>query len=211
MLRSFFIAVFIAMIPSLAVAENTDGWQEISNSEGIQVLKKEVKGSDTLAFRGVAVINASMDKISSVLKNTARKKDWVDNVASIRLVRQVNALERVEYLHASIPWPFKDRDFVYQTTTQIDLAARRMIMSARSIEEPNVPEYPDKVRAVIFNTQMTLTALGDGSRTHVIGELHADPKGSIPKWLANLIQKRWPRNTLKGLMAQVKKDQAETK
>jgi hypothetical protein len=32
-----------------------------------------------------------------------------------------------------------------------------------------------------------------------------DPKGSIPKWIFNMIQKKWPENTFKNVRKQVQK------
>ena len=32
-----------------------------------------------------------------------------------------------------------------------------------------------------------------------------DPKGALPSWVVNLVQKAWPMNTLKALRKQVKK------
>ncbi len=39
----------------------------------------------------------------------------------------------------------------------------------------------------------------------MIVEIHADPKGSVPKWLVNLFQKGWPRNTIEGIRKQAAK------
>jgi len=39
----------------------------------------------------------------------------------------------------------------------------------------------------------------------VVAEVHTDPKGSLPKWLVNLVQKSWAHTTLMGLRAQVGK------
>jgi hypothetical protein len=35
--------------------------------------------------------------------------------------------------------------------------------------------------------------------------VHADPKGSMPKWLVNMFQKSWAHNTIMRLRAQVAK------
>ena len=35
--------------------------------------------------------------------------------------------------------------------------------------------------------------------TKMAVEILVDPMGSVPKWLVNIFQKDWPRNTLKSL------------
>jgi hypothetical protein len=38
-------------------------------------------------------------------------------------------------------------------------------------------------------------------------EIMVDPMGAIPKWLARLKQKKWPRNTLTGLRNYLEKNE----
>ena len=63
----------------------------------------------------------------------------------------------------------------------------------------------DCVRGQLDRSAYTMTSIDGGKRTHLIVEIHADPKGSVPKWLVNLFQKAWPRNTIEGIMRQVAK------
>ena len=39
----------------------------------------------------------------------------------------------------------------------------------------------------------------------MVAEIHADPKGSVAKWIVNMFQKGWPHNTITSLREQVKK------
>ena len=57
---------------------------------------------------------------------------------------------------------------------------------------------PSCVRAVTTRAYWRLKAIDDES-THVAVEVHTDPKGSLPAWLVNMIQKDWPRDTILGL------------
>jgi hypothetical protein len=65
-----------------------------------------------------------------------------------------------------------------------------------------MPEQDCCVRGEITNSSYKLEVLGDGSKTRVTVQIMADPKGSVPKWIVNLIQKSWPRTTLQRLAAQ---------
>ena len=40
----------------------------------------------------------------------------------------------------------------------------------------------------------------DAGRTKVEVEVFTDPKGALPAWLINLIQKDWPWKTIDGLV-----------
>jgi hypothetical protein len=63
------------------------------------------------------------------------------------------------------------------------------------------------VRAVVHNTYYRFEALPDG-RTKLMVEVHTDPKGSLPSWLVNRIQRDWPSKTLNGLIDRTKKSPA---
>ena len=69
---------------------------------------------------------------------------------------------------------------------------------------PSPADDPSHVRGSLTST-FVLTATADGKATRVNGEVHCDPRGSLPNFVVNLVQKDWPRNTLGALRAQVAK------
>ena len=50
-----------------------------------------------------------------------------------------------------------------------------------------------------------MTMRDGGASTYVVGEIHLDPKGYLPKWVVNIFQKDWPINTFSALRKHVKK------
>ena len=72
-----------------------------------------------------------------------------------------------------------------------------------SLDWPNGPKTVG-VRAELKKSLYTLTPMG-ANMTKVEVEILSDPKGLIPKWLVNLIQKSWPHKTLMAIKAQVEK------
>ena len=63
------------------------------------------------------------------------------------------------------------------------------------------------VRAEVKGTYYNFTALS-AKRTKLEVEVHTDPKGLLPNWLVNLIQKKWPSKTLSGLIRHARKGNA---
>jgi hypothetical protein len=189
----------LAATPALPKVDKA--WEEISNDEQVRVHRKEIEGSDVVAFRGETVIEAPLAKVANVLIDTSRKLEWVHKIVEAKDIREISQYERVEYNHtASGFFMVRDRDFVFHAKAELDKPNQRMIFRLKSVEDPLMPET-DKVRGHLTNSAYTLTALGD-NQTHVVVEIHADPKGSVPKWLVNLFQKSWPRRTLNGIRAQ---------
>jgi len=91
---------------------------------------------------------------------------------------------------------------------QIELTKNRKngnyFLKLQSINHKKSPKTIG-VRAQLINSQYKLVPKGK-HQTEVTVEILSDPKGMLPAWLVNLVQKSWPVKTLRGLRNQVKKD-----
>lgn len=204
---SLFVLSVVALVgvAHAAIMPVDKVWEETSNDDGITVYRKEVPGSDLVAFRGETTIDAPIAKVANVLIDTSRKLEWVHKIVEAKDVRPIGEYERVEYNHtASGFFLVRDRDFVFQAKATIDKPNQRMTLRLKSVDDPLQPET-DCVRGHLDNSAYTMTAVDGGKKTHLVVEIHADPRGAVPKWLVNLFQKAWPRNTIEGIKRQVAK------
>jgi hypothetical protein len=178
-------------------------WVMMSNEDGISAWKREIPGSDIIALRGEGTVDAPLVRVASVLLDYTRATEWIDSLEEVRVVRTLGPLEFVEYDRVGTP-PIimKDRDFVCRGELAVDLREQTLIMTIEPTVDPKLPKT-DCVRGELRG-YWKLRAIA-GGKTFVIAEMHADPKGAVPKWLVNLFQKGWARNTLESLRAQVKK------
>jgi hypothetical protein len=199
------IAVVVSVVP-LAQFASAQGekWELVGSKDDIVTYRREVAGSPVIAIRGEGVVEASILRVASVLMDTARLSQWMDRVAEARRIRATSALHYVEYERATTPFPLTDRDFVIESWVEIDGAKKQMVLRARSASDPSTP-LTGLVRGEVLSSTFTLTALDHGQRTRVMAEVHTDPKGSIPKWMVNLVQKSWAHTTIMGLRGQVRK------
>jgi hypothetical protein len=120
-----------------------------------------------------------------------------------RLLRQISPSEFIEYTHIGTPFIMKDRDFVIRVRVRFSSLERQIVVTNESTEDPAAPER-GYVRGRLNETTFRLTAL-DGAHTRLSGEIHADPMGSVPKWIVNLFQKQWPRSTFDRIQDQLRK------
>jgi hypothetical protein len=201
------IAVSTLILTSalLGAAATESPWEIISETEGIVVSRKIIPNSDVFAFRGEGDVNAPIAKVLSVIRDTSRQGEWVDRVNEIKMIKQLNRYDRLEYYRIGVPWPLRDRDFSYKTSINVDKAQKSILYTSVSVLDSAIPIYSDRVRGEIHKITLLLSSTDQGRRTHVVGEAHVDPKGSIPKWIFNMIQKKWPENTFKNVRKQVQK------
>lgn len=112
-----------------------------------------------------------------------------------------------------MPFFLKDRDFTSRVTLEFDQEKTRMKFTYRNASKADVPADLQKsigVRGDLNGTSYTLVSAEGGKSTFVSAEVHADPKGLIPKWLVNLFQRDWPVDTLDALRTQVAKPDVRT-
>jgi len=183
------------------------GWEIVGNKDDIVTYRREVPGSPVIAIRGVAEVEAPILRVASVLTDTAHLPQWMDRVAEARRLGSMSALHYLEYERASTPFPLTDRDFVTESWVEIDAARKQIILKAHSVDDPSAPST-GLVRGEVLASLFTLSTLDHGRRTRVVAEVQTDPKGAIPKWIVNLVQKSWAHTTIMGLRRQVQKSKS---
>ena len=190
--------------PAGKAAPASVAWEKIGDSDGIGVYRREVPGSPLIAFKGEGYVNASIIRVASVLVDSDRAPEWVDSLTESKIIRQVSETETVHYDHIGTPFVLKDRDFVSDCKLEFDPAHKNITLKIHAINDPLAPAT-SYVRGELIHSSFALTSTDHGTRTFVVAEIHADPKGSVAHWIVNLFQKRWPHSTLTRLRAQVAK------
>jgi len=205
-LTLFFLFIFstLSLSSTAAPVPYNANWKLVSQKDGIKIYEKEIKNQDLLAFKGEAVVNANIAKIAQVLGDNSRKIEWAPNIEKATTLRTLSFYERIEFSHTNTPWPLKDRDFVFKANIKLDQEKKQLKIFIKSIPFKDLSRG-ENVRGELNQTIFTVKSIGDGSKSLVSFEVFADPKGSIPNWVANIFQKDWPRKTLEGLRKQVKK------
>ena len=178
-------------------------WEKLSEEKGIEVFKKEIPGSPVIAFKGQAMVNAPIAKLITIMLDASRSTEWIDSLKESRTVRKISDRERIQYTHIGTPFVMKDRDFVTLSTIETDVPTKTFRLKFKSVTDPAAPET-GYVRGEMMNSSFTFKAFAP-DQTYVIAEIHADPKGSVAKWIVNLFQKMWPKNTLESLRKQAAK------
>ena len=101
---------------------------------------------------------------------------------------------------------FEHRDFVYQYIFKYKPDEKMILVDVSAAKHADAP--PSKtvgVRGKIIMGKYRLYPKNAGKETYVEVEYLADPKGWLPTWVVNIVQKTWPLKTLKGLRKQVNK------
>jgi hypothetical protein len=179
-------------------------WKQILKKDGVTISEREEPGRGFPTFRGVGEINASIYQILGVMSDTRRLWEWMDRCADARQLRKVSELEYIVYMRTDVPWPIWDRDAVYHTTVHVDTKRYRVDIRFRAVKHRKMPPVKGVVRMTDLRGHYRLQALAP-TKTRVEIMVDADPKGSLPKWLAKVATRRLPLYTIRGLRKQAKK------
>jgi hypothetical protein len=179
-------------------------WEEIKKDDGITVYRAKLPNTPIVAFKGKVIIDSPAKKVLWVIADREHRKEWVDRLDINVDLETKSKLERIIYQSFKMPLFLSNRDMVYKSVLTRDQKTRAYKFTLSSVEHPKAPKTVG-VRAKLINSSYTVRPLSE-NKTEVIVEILSDPKGLLPIWLINLVQKSWPLKTLKALREQVKKD-----
>ena len=191
---------------------DTPKWEMFDEEDGIRMYRHDVAGSSIVALRGEGFVAAPIARVASVLADRKRSPEWIDRLVKTKVLRQISDTETINWNHIKTPTPLKDRDFVFKTVITTDPAKKQVVFSYYSVTDALAPEYDDYVRGSFKSGKFELTMVErknkDGSKTKgtlVVAEVEVDPRGSVPTFIVNMVQKSWPYKTLTALRKQVAK------
>ncbi|MDG9760921.1 START domain-containing protein [Pseudomonas sediminis] len=196
MMRYSFLAMLLC---ATAVQAAERQWQLEREEDGVSVYLADVPGSKYKAYRGVVTINADLAAVQAVQEDVTGSCSWIFSCQQQRLLETDGDVSEL-YTRFEMPWPVKARDSVIQVTTRTDGdgGVTRLLKAVPQ----RLPEEKGFVRVQRVDGQWRLKPLGEG-RVEVIYEVHTEPGGSVPSWLANSFVVDAPLQTLQGLRAKV--------
>ncbi len=179
----------------IAGAVQAEDWQLAKDEAGIQVYLAPIEGSKYKAYRGVVTIKADIAKVRALQEDVAGSCAWIHECRKQELIKQVG--ER-SWTHSyfNTPWPVTPRDSIIEvrTETTAEGGVIRHLLGVPSY----LPAEKGYVRVTKVDGLWKLEPTGD-QVVQVTYQLHTEPGGSVPSWLANSFVVDAPFNTLKGL------------
>jgi hypothetical protein len=187
-------------------------WEFFDEEDGVRCYRRDVSGSDIVALRGEGFVAAPIQRVASVLIDRKRSPEWIDRLVKTKVLRNISETESINWNHIKTPSPLQDRDFVFRSMLLTDPAKKQVTFKYFSVTDKLAPENDDYVRGHFQEGKFELTVAErtnkDGTKTKgtlVVAEVVVDPKGSVPKFIVNMVQKSWPHKTLTALRKQVAK------
>lgn len=174
-------------------------WHLVKDEAGIQVYLSEVPGSEYQAYRGVTTLKADMSTLLALQEDVSGSCTWIHACREQKLLKHEGA-NSWTYTRFDTPWPITPRDSVLRVTTQLgaDGSVTRLLHGVADY----LPEQKGFVRVSKIEGRWSLTPRAPGG-VEVVYQVHTEPGGRVPSWLANSFVVDAPYNTLKALRQRV--------
>lgn len=174
-----------------------EDWQLVKDEEGIRVYLSAVEGSKYKAYRGVATIKSDVARLQALQDDVQGSCPWIHACSGQMLLRHEGA-ESWVYTRFEMPWPVTARDSILRVVTQVN--ADGSLVRLMDGQPQYLPEDKEYVRVSSLKGSWTFLPKAAGE-VEVTYQVHTEPGGSVPSWLANSFVVDAPFKTLQGLRA----------
>jgi ribosome-associated toxin RatA of RatAB toxin-antitoxin module len=200
MAKPFMQWLLLGSVLLVSMAWAGDGWQTISNDEGILVERHRVPGMPSYEMRASTHSPFSPSVIFDTLWKHQEYVEFVPYLKKLEILKQ-SAYEKVIYEQIRMPL-VSDRDYTVKIT--VEHYATNGVIQIRFVAVPHEgpSEHPNYVRVKHIQGGWTLEPTADGGSdvTYVVA---SQPGGTIPAWIINVAQKAATPNLLKAMLQRV--------
>jgi hypothetical protein len=181
-----------------------EGWKLEKNEQNISVYTRSVTGSKFKEFKAVTIVKTSLPSLVALLKDLPSQTLWIDQCIMAKSLKKVNETEDYIYYVSHAPWPVSDRDMITHSLITQDSVTKIVKIQMNGIPA-FIPKKENLVRVPFLKGNWELIPR-EKDLVEIIYQLHADPGGSIPGWLANYTVVDNPFKTMLNMKEYVQKD-----
>jgi len=156
-------------------------WTALHEGDGVALYTRPFPGSAFPEVRVSAHVCATLPQLVKFVEDVSAFTTWIPDTAEAQLLATPSPQEQLYYIRTSMPWPVKHRDMVYRLTESAGAPG------TLSVSIQGVPDYLPPVRGVIRMTHVSgrWTFRDDAQGTLIGLDMHIEPGGNVPVWLAN--------------------------
>lgn len=200
----FTLLIFILIFSSKVFGLDSDfdrvkingDWKRVLEQDGVEIFLADVPNSNFKAFRSKGIVKGNIEKYLALYREVGEMKKWSPKIIEKIVIKEVSDIEAITYQIDDIPWPAQDRDLILNNKLFLDKEGKTLKVLLHSVEDPSYPPTDKYVRAQV-NWAVFSIRPETKDTTLIDFMIHADPKGEIPAWIVNQIQRKWPFKFLK--------------
>lgn len=171
----------------------TDKWELAKNGDNVTVYTRQYAGAEIKEFKAITTVTAKMSSLTALIENINDYPSWQANIASAKLLKQVNQNEQYIYYTTDVPWPVTDRDIVIHSKKSV---SSKGVVTYTLKSSPNYIKEKEEFLRIRDAKGGWQFIPKEGGKIKVVYQFYGDPAGSIPNWLINTFIVDGPHETL---------------
>ncbi len=187
----------------LLLAPAALAWETVHDDGSVRVQQRAWGDSPLLEMRGTMRVTATLDALMTLLKDADYNHEWVYRSGGASILRMESDNQAYVYGVVDAPWPMQDRDTIVRFDYRQDPQTLEITIDITNFPD-FLPEKPGLVRVPEFGGFWRLTPLGDG-QVKITYQVHGNPGGRVPTWLANYAAAVSVTRTLQNMPAAVER------
>jgi hypothetical protein len=107
-----------------------DEWELVEDSDGVQVYESAWEGYSENRYKGVCVIQQSIEIVAAILADIPTYPQWFYRCAETKKLsnNSSSVLDFFLYIVIDVPWPFSDRDAVFHAKTTVHPDSEKVVI-----------------------------------------------------------------------------------
>lgn len=196
------IFLLITVMMPVTVLWSQENWKLKIEKDGIKIYSSHFEDSKIKALKVICTADASLSQLTAVLLNINEQDKWFYHTKST-ILKLVSPTDLYYYAELDFPFPFSNRDFVEHIQLSQNPVTKVVTMEVQNLPD-YIPAKKDMIRVTHSQCEWVIKPL---SKNLILIEftLFADPGGSIPVWLVNMMSCYGPLETFKKLKLELQK------
>jgi hypothetical protein len=197
------LQIVLSAILFFSQGENTN-WTMRVTEDGVSVYTRFVEGSSIEECKTVVRLqNTTLADVLEIILDVKNYPSLFPDCSHAEILLQKGKYYDIHYYEINAPWPVKDRDAIFESSTTISEDGKRALVSQKSIGDYR-EEKKSFVRIKKGYATWEIEETEPG-KVLVTYQFLTDPGGGIPAWLINSAIVSNPLKTMHNLQDRIKK------
>lgn len=196
------LVLFVGFSLPASVFGSGPRWELVEEEEDIKVWCLEIPGKDLPGFRGITMVNATIDELLAELLDFKSHTHWMWNTTQSRMIKRLSDTRAIIYNMVDAPWPVKDRDMVMESDYRFTPDHNALTVRFTQTQQAKVA-VPWRVVRIPRIEGFYRFWSESPTRTNVLYQVEVDIGGNVPNFSAKRYARKLPFETLHALRERV--------
>ncbi len=176
-----------------AKVNDPNQWKRDRVIRGFTVFTSQSSDSDIVPIKVEGEIEAPITAIMENLRTIEGSEEWTPDLIRKTTLEDLGPKKAITYSLTNMPWPLYDRVLVLENELFLDKGRKLLFVQSKTVnfDRAKIPHVKKTIEAMVGYSKMGFRPISK-DKTFVEFTAWVDPKGSIPAWVINFFQKKWP-------------------